>query len=121
MKDPPPQANGWPHSKVALAQGGEGREQHHGVGAEMVRLQPEEIEEIAEEFAYGKSEPAVEVRKEEDALAGLGSRHKLGPGDAAVDVLRNLAGTAEEKNVHLRDIGALPGAASAGASGVVTH
>ena len=121
LKEPPPQADSGPHPKVALAQGDEGREKHHGVGAEVVRLKAIEIQEISEEFAHRKPKSAVEVGAEDHLLAGLGHRHELRSGDAEVDVLRQLAGAAEHEYLHLGDIGSLPSTALATGGAFISH
>ena len=43
LEKPAPQANSRPHPKVSLAQSDEGREEHHGVGAEVLRLEAIEV------------------------------------------------------------------------------
>src|SRR4051812_18505654 len=52
VEDTAPQDDRGPHPKVDFAQGDEGREEHHGVGAEVVRLKTIEIKKVLEEFAH---------------------------------------------------------------------
>lgn len=78
-----PQVHGRQHAEVAFAERGEPGDLQHGVGTKVVRLQPEEVEEVPEEKARGKAKAALEVREEDDVLARLRLRHPLRAGTRA--------------------------------------
>src|SRR4051812_14281694 len=121
LKEPAPESNSGPHPKVSLAQGDEGREEHHRVGAEVVRLEAIEVEQISEEFAYRQTESTLEVRPEDHSFAGPRHRHELVSGNTEVQIPWDLAGAAEHQDLPLCHVGAFPGAALAPSSPVVPH
>ena len=67
----PPELEGREDAEVALAQGDEGRQQHHRIRGEVVRLELIEFELGAEEGAHWKADAAQEVRAEDHPLALL--------------------------------------------------
>src|SRR3954471_3284554 len=82
LKETAPQSHSWPHPEVSFAQGNEGREEHHDVGAEVMRLEAIEVEQVSEKFAHRKAESTVEVCSEDNSFASSGRRHELVSGDA---------------------------------------
>ena len=61
MEEPRLEAQARLHAEVAFAQGDKGLEEHHGVGAEVMRLHLEEIQEVTEELAHREAEPTRRV------------------------------------------------------------
>src|SRR3954470_11288427 len=121
LKETAPKSHSWPHPEVSLAQGDEGREEHHRVGAEVVRLEAIEVEKISEELAHRQAESAVEVCPEDHSFAGPGRRHELISGNAEVKGPRDLAGAAEHQDLHLRDVGSLPSATLVPGGSIIPH
>src|SRR3954462_8097175 len=121
LKEPAPKSHSGPHPKVSLAQGDEGREEHHRIGAEVVRLEAIEIEQISEELAYRQAKSALEVCPEDHSFAGPRRRHEFISGNAEVQVPRDLAGAAEHQDLHLCHVGAFTGAALVPSSSVIPH
>src|SRR3954469_18201375 len=121
LKEPAPESHSGPHPKVSLAQGDEGGEEHHRVGAEVVRLEAIEIEQISEELAYRQAKSALEVCPEDHSFAGPRRRHELVSGNAEFKGPRDFAGAAEHQDLHLRDVGALPSATLVPGSSIIPH
>lgn len=71
-----------------LAEGDEARRLQDGVGAEVVRLQAEELKKPTEEDARRKAEPAVEVNNEDVPLVVLWRRHDLIAGSTSGHLCR---------------------------------
>jgi hypothetical protein len=65
------------YADVALAESGKGRQNHHRVCQQMMRLQAVVIQEISEEIANGQNEASLKVGDEDDSFAGLKCRHSL--------------------------------------------
>jgi hypothetical protein len=60
-----------------LAESSKGRQNHHRICQQMMRLQVVGIQEVLEEVANRQSEASLKVRDEDDAFAGLRCRHSL--------------------------------------------
>ena len=99
MEEPRPKAQAWPHAEVAFAQGDEGREQHHGVGAEVVRLHLEVVQEFMEELAHRETKTASEVCGEDNVFAGLRRQQQLIGGHAKDRLRRHLASALEAEYI----------------------
>ena len=76
-KSSPPELDGGEDAEETLAQQDEGRQQHHHVGGEVVRLKLVEIQKCAEEAARGEADTAQAVRVEDYSLAFLRCRRNL--------------------------------------------
>ena len=111
LEELPPELKGGEDAEIALAQGDEGRQQHHRVGGEMVRLELIEFQPGAEEGAHWQAEAAKEVRVEDHPLAIPRLRPDFLRGRKA-DRHFVRAGQppriAEELDVILVDVGAIP-------------
>src|ERR1041385_6664840 len=77
VKEPAPEPNGGLDSEVTFAHRHKGGEQHDGIRSEVVRVQAVEGKKVVEELAHREPESAIEMRKEDDALAGLRCRQNF--------------------------------------------
>src|SRR4051812_38349341 len=60
----PPELYGGEDAKETLAEGDEGRQQHHGVGGEVMRLERIDLKERAEEAVRREARAAYAMRAE---------------------------------------------------------
>jgi hypothetical protein len=61
----------------AFTKGSEGREAHHGIGRDMMRLQVVGVEEVPEEVRRRQTKAPLEVGDEDDSFAGFRCRHSF--------------------------------------------
>ena len=81
-----PEINGGLDPQVPFAPGHEAGELDDGATAKMVRLEPGELQEPAEESARRQPEAALKMREEDDALLPLGLGHLLAMRQTDADV-----------------------------------
>src|SRR4051812_18223377 len=79
LKELPPQLDGGENAEEALAQSGEGCQQHHRVWGEVVRLEAMELQKRAEEPARRQPQAVHEVGAEHKLLTLLRRRRHLLP------------------------------------------
>ena len=99
-----------PQSEITLEQAGEGGKENPGISREMMRLEPEFVEELTEEIAGGEAKSALEMQSENDVLTFFWRRRDLAlRRQAAAHLRRDPAGLAKPIDMRLRHLGALPG------------
>ena len=110
-KNLPPELKHGEDPKETFIEGDKGRQQHHRVGREVMRLKVVELEEGTEEPARRKAEAAQAVRAKDNPLALLRCRRNFllrrstDPHEALAGQASRLA---EELDVVLMDVGAIP-------------
>ena len=108
VKEFGPGLNCRPKTEIPLHEAGEGRKGDNSVGREVMRLEAEETEELAEKVGRRETESPFEKGQEDDPFAGFRGRDGFCAGSATDNLWSDPAHPGQPVDVRLANIGSFP-------------